>query len=1186
MGSFGSLKKIPDEHRVLASLCAGIFLYAKNTIQNNINCGGPSGPAPSGVRMADAVMADAVLQSSPETRRFSCDYCDNSFLTKIGLGQHMRHSHPVQHQARSMAGAPRNRRWNDDERRTLAILELNVVNEGYTGSLDKCLSNLFTGRTVDAIKGQRRQTAYRSIMEEVRANNSSELDIASDVLNHGASSESQPTISHSPPSDRSTEYLDHTETGASSRRLWSDEERRRIAISEIEARNMGLTGPLDRYLAELFTGRTANAIRSQRTSSAYRRILVEVQANSSDDVTVLDGLNPIVSGDTQPVEIVSSGIEDRPRPTGGDNGRFGNALRGEIRRAIIKLHKKKSRGARRLAGAAKTYLQTAVPQRRMRRIMEWLSATLTTNSTRRMGPSAGNQSNNANRVQRRERDYAVLQNLFRRSTTRAFEHVMGTAYDMGEGPATNSMFEFWENIFETEHTSDHAIDDEVISSEMADSIWAPVTTTEIKGSELAYKSAPGPDGLTVAEWRSLSRLERSTFYNVLLVQAMEGYLDPKILTARTIFIPKVDNPSSPEEFRPIGITSVIVRQLHRILAQRLQAFHECDDRQRAFRRADGTAENLLLLKAIMDDAQLERSEVHIVSIDIRKAFDSVPHDAIIETITNLGCPRPFIKYMDWVYDHATTTLEYKGQTKTVKISRGVIQGDPLSPIVFNYLMDRALTSLDDNIGYSLKGKRINCMAFADDVILISGSKAGMQYNLSKFVESLGQIGLDVNIQKSHALSLMPLGKQKKVCVPVEPTFTVNGTHLKQLGIQDSWKYLGVRFEGFQVSEFESDLIGGLEKIGSAPLKPQQRYLLLRTHLIPMYQHTMVLGKLNKSTLNHLDTRIRKAVRSWFKLPHDSPTAYFHAKVNVGGLSIPSLLLDVPRIRLARMERFMEKGCPIAQAVAKTAYYRRTKAKDEKHLVIVAGGVEKDQIIKYWETKLDEGIDTRGLVQSKHCPLANSFIWSGAQSLSGRDYIHFHHVRVGCLPSRARRARGRELEHNCRAGCGTSETNYHVLQQCSYTQGGRILRHDNVVRLLASELSKRGDLEVHIEPHIDTSVGMRKPDLIITNGSSATVIDVHIIGEQDMAKSRRDKINKYRDIVGFNHLIRAKYNCSENTRFEAVTMSYRGLFEKASAAFLHELLVTKYAMRRMSTSVLFGSWLNWFSFNRQYWSGRN
>lgn len=988
------------------------------------------------------------------------------------------------------------------------------------------------------------------------------------------------------------EYNAVVSATAPSRRLWSLEERRILAALEIEAVEAGVTGSLDRHLATLFTSRTYDSIKGQRKLKPYERILTIVKAERAGRIKSVLALNRDVSNVNQ-VETA-----DTPSNPGGSNdhstraaspdpNRFKNALLEEINETLVKLNKRKSPIASQLASAVKVFLRSANQERRMYRIMEWLNKTLDRN------PNGGNRPRNGgssmlikkgNRRSRVRQEYAILQKLYKRSTRRAFEYVIDPKGSTDNSPSfTAEMFEFWKNIYEG---GDHLANERTpeveampISETAADCIWAPITADDVEFSELERTSAAGPDGVSVKQWRSITYDQRSIVYNVLM---LHGHIDPDLLRARTIFIPKVDRPETPDKFRPIGITSVIIRQLHRIFAKRLRAFRGYDDRQKAFCNVDGVAENLLLLKALMDDAQREQNELHIVSIDIRKAFDSVSHSSILSTMTRLACPRPFVEYVKWVYDHATTNLHYGGHKQKVKVLKGVLQGDPLSPVVFNYLIDRALGKLDDSIGYSLKHQRVNCMAFADDIILISGSVEGMKHNLKKLVGSLTEFGLDVNIQKSHAMSLIPDGKRKKTYVSETPSFEINGIYLRQLGVNDQWTYLGVRFEGSQAVGDVSSLTCQLKKIGKAHLKPQQKYLLLRNHLIPKFQHGMVLGKTSKNMLESLDIEIRQAMRAWMKFPHDTPIAYFHAKVKIGGLSIPSLSLDIPQMRLARMEKMVERGCPFSRAVAKTAYYRTTSTNDRMHLKAIVGEVGKEEIAKYWEAKLNGMIDTKDLAQSKYCPVANSFIWSNAAQWSGRHYVNLHRIRIGCLPTRSRRNRGRDGEALCRAGCGKSESNYHVIQQCSRTRGGRSLRHNGVVSLLQRELSKRNGLQVFSEPRIVTAVGLRKPDLIMTDGETATVIDVHIVSGHDMAADRSDKIQKYQGIPGFDQQVMNRYYCSASTEFEAITMSYKGIFEKTSAMYLQKLKITKQTLRRMSASVLFGSWMNWCCFNTNFW----
>lgn len=980
-----------------------------------------------------------------------------------------------------------------------------------------------------------------------------------------------------------TEYNESVSARAPSRRNWSLEEKRILAVWEVEAVEAGVTGSLDRHLATLFTSRTYDSIRGQRKQESYKRVLKIVKAEiarrikSSALALSRDASN---INQVETVDTTSSGL---------DHNRFKNALLEEINQTLTKLNKSKSQISKQLASATKVFLRSANQERRMYRIMEWLNKTLNRNPN---GGGNGSRSRGnpvlikrGNRCSQVKQEYAILQKLFKRSAKRAFEYIIDPKGTTDNSPSfTADMFDFWKNIYEG---VDRSVNDgtpeeevtEISKAAGADCIWAPITADDVEFSELDRTSAAGPDGVSVKQWRSITYDQRSIIYNVFMVH---GHIDPDLLRARTVFIPKVDKPESPDKFRPIGITSVIIRQLHRIFAKRLRAFRGYDYRQKAFCNVDGVAENLLLLKALMDDAQREQKELHIVSIDIRKAFDSVSHSSILNTMTRIACPRPFVEYVKWVYKHATTNLHYGGHKQKVKILKGVLQGDPLSPVVFNYLIDRALESLSENIGYSLKHQQVNCMAFADDIILISGSVEGMKHNLKKFVGSLTELGLDVNIQKSHAISLIPDGKNKKTYVSGTPSFEINGVYLRQLGVNDQWTYLGVKFEGSQAVGDVSSLTCKLKKIGRAHLKPQQKYLLLRNHLIPQYQHTMVLGKTSINLLESLDIEIRQAMRTWLKFPHDTPIAYFHAKVKTGGLSIPNLSLNIPQIRLARLDKMVKRGCPFSRAMAKTAYYKSTSTYDRMHLVSIVGDIGKEDIAKYWETKLNGMIDTKDLAQSKHCPVANSFIWSKAAQWTGRHYVNLHRIRIGCLPTRSRRNRGRDGEALCRAGCGKSESNYHVIQQCSRTRGGRSLRHNGVVSLLASELSKRSGLQVFIEPRIVTAVGLRKPDLIITDGETATVIDVHIVSGHDMAADRSDKIQKYQSIPDFDQQLMKRYYCSESTEFEAITMSYKGIFEKSSAMFLQKLKITKQMLYRMSTSVLFGSWMNWCCFNTNFW----
>ena len=113
-------------------------------------------------------------------------------------------------------------------------------------------------------------------------------------------------------------------------------------------------------------------------------------------------------------------------------------------------------------------------------------------------------------------------------------------------------------------------------------------------------SASGPDGLSTRDFKRIPDSDLQELYDAKLAWGRSS-IDWQ--EARTILLPKMDNPESPLEFRPITITSVLTRGLHKLLAKRLNAIAPNDQLQRGFKAEDGVAGNLLTLKNILKAAK-------------------------------------------------------------------------------------------------------------------------------------------------------------------------------------------------------------------------------------------------------------------------------------------------------------------------------------------------------------------------------------------------------------------------------------------------------------------------------------------------------------------------------------------------------------------------------------------------------
>jgi len=116
----------------------------------------------------------------------------------------------------------------------------------------------------------------------------------------------------------------------------------------------------------------------------------------------------------------------------------------------------------------------------------------------------------------------------------------------------------------------------------------------------------------------------------------------------------------------------------------------------------------------------------------------------------LGLPKVVLESIMHSYKDLSTTIENSGSSTDISLMIAVKQGDPLSPIIFNAIMDPLLEQLQHMKGYVIDDSHsLSALAFADDLILLATTKDTAQRLFRHTVSFLNDFGCASQLRNAH-----------------------------------------------------------------------------------------------------------------------------------------------------------------------------------------------------------------------------------------------------------------------------------------------------------------------------------------------------------------------------------------------------------------------------------------------------
>ena len=179
---------------------------------------------------------------------------------------------------------------------------------------------------------------------------------------------------------------------------------------------------------------------------------------------------------------------------------------------------------------------------------------------------------------------------------------------------------------------------------------------------------------------------------------------------------KKGSPDDFSNYRCICLLNHAYKILSAILMRRLTK--ECEkflsDWQAGFRPARGCRDNILMLRLLYDYVIRGKRDCIVTFIDYKAASDSVSHKYIDAILIRAGASRKSRTIFRSIYDAAKGMVRVNGilgqkiLSDIFDITRGVVQGDIVSPLLFILKLDSLIQNYDKSgSGIEIRDKQIS-----------------------------------------------------------------------------------------------------------------------------------------------------------------------------------------------------------------------------------------------------------------------------------------------------------------------------------------------------------------------------------------------------------------------------------------------------------------------------------------------
>ena len=307
-------------------------------------------------------------------------------------------------------------------------------------------------------------------------------------------------------------------------------------------------------------------------------------------------------------------------------------------------------------------------------------------------------------------------------------------------------------------------------------------------NQLKRGKAAGPDKIIGEYLKIFAHVHENIFLNLVNIIFSEQLYPSQWVSNFLKPIYKKGKMNDPENFRGLAIGSTFAKLFSLILLNRLIKFIDLkkliSPKQIGFMKGTRTSDHIYFLQTVVEKVvKKNKKKLFAVFIDFKKAYDTVDRNILMKRLKQLGINGIYLRNIFGMYAKTEYCIKLKrGYTCPIDSNLGLKQGCPLSPMLFNLYIDDIDKVFDDTCDpITIQTEKLSHFLYADDLVILSQSKEGLQKCLNRVFEFSESKHLTISATKSKTMVFNTSGKF------IKELFTLNGKALEPV---QSFCYLG------------------------------------------------------------------------------------------------------------------------------------------------------------------------------------------------------------------------------------------------------------------------------------------------------------------------------------------------------------------------------------------------------------